>query len=509
MRFVDRVVDSTVPARLGRSYRFLLSSSVASNLGDGISLAAGPLLVASQTRDPLLVALAALLQRLPWLLFGLLAGAIADRVDRRRLVIVVDSLRTAMLLAVAVTIVTGTIGVAVVLVAMFLLGTAETFADLASSALLPSVVEREDLGVANARIMGGFITANQLVGPPIGAALFAIGMVWPFTVNALCVAFGAVLISRVTLAHAEEAAAAVAARSIRREVAEGMRWLWHHAAVRTLAVTIVTFNVTYGAAWSVLVLYARDHLHMGEVGFGLLTTAGAVGGIAGTAAYGWLERRFGLDTMMRAGLAIETLTHLALALTTSAWVALLIMAVFGAHAFIWGTTSTTIRQRVVPDRLRGRVGSVYMLGMFGGIVVGNALGGLIASRWGLTAPFWFGAWVPECSLPSCGVSSVTSPTTLRRLRRLAGLAHPVTHEPTPRRSEAARAAVLAQAPAEDPPGVDPDDLGGHARHDRLLPLECLRLPADLHAPGSPGPGRGQVVDDERDLAVVEDVAPLR
>jgi predicted MFS family arabinose efflux permease len=163
-----------------------------------------------------------------------------------------------------------------------------------------------------------------------------------------------------------------------------------HPPMRTLALTIVLFNVTYGAAWSVLVLYAGDRLGMDEIGFGLITTAIAIGGIIGTLSYGRLERRFSLADIMRVGLLIETFTHLALALTTSPSVALVSMVVFGAHAFIWGTTSTVVRQRAVPDALLGRVTGVYHVGVLGGIVVGTPIGGLLARTFGITAPFWFG-----------------------------------------------------------------------------------------------------------------------
>jgi predicted MFS family arabinose efflux permease len=115
----------------------------------------------------------------------------------------------------------------------------------------------------------------------------------------------------------------------------------------------------------------------------------AVGGLLATGIYGWLTSRVTLGNLMRAGLIIETFTHLALALTTTAWIALVIMFVFGAHAFVWGTTSTSVRQRAVPIALQGRVSSVYLIGVQGGIVVGSVIGGAIAGAWGVTAPFWF------------------------------------------------------------------------------------------------------------------------
>ena len=383
---MSRIVETIVPARLGSGFRWLLASSWISNLGDGIAIAAGPLLVASQTHEAFLVALAALLQWLPPLLFGLHAGAIADRLNRKLIVVTVDLLRAGVLLVLTASIVTDTVSIAVVLVALFLLGTAEVFADSTSQTLLPMLVRRDDLGIANARLQSGFITVNQLAGPPIGAALFAAGSAWPFVTQAVLVTLGALLITRIVLPpHGREWGSS----HIRGDIAEGFRWVRHHAAVRTLVLTIFTFNITFGAAWSVLVLYATQRLGMGPVGFGLLTTVSAVGGLLGTLSYGWITRRVSLGDIMRIGLVIETVTHLALAITRTPWVAMVIFFVFGAHAFVWGTTSITVRQRAVPTELQGRVGSVNTVGVYGGLVLGSGLGGLLAQRWGLTAPFWF------------------------------------------------------------------------------------------------------------------------
>ncbi len=381
-------MDIAAPPRLGVGFRWLLGSSWITNLSDGIAIAAGPLLVASQTDDPLLVALAALLQWLPPLLFGLYAGALSDRLDRRLIVIVVNGIRAAVLAVMAASIVTDNVSIVVVLGSLFVLGTAEVFADNTSQTLLPMIVRRQDLAVANSRLQTGFITVNQLAGPPLGAALFAAGMALPFIAQALLVAGGALLVSRVVLPVLPGDSAR--RTHIRQDIGEGLRWVRHHAAVRTLVLTIFIFNITFGAAWSVLVLYATQRLGMGEIGFGLLTTISAAGGILGTLTYGWITRRVSLGNIMRIGLVIETLTHLGLAVTTSQVVAMGIFFVFGAHAFVWGTTSITVRQRAVPDALQGRVGSVNTVGVFGGLVVGSGVGGLLARQFDVTAPFWFG-----------------------------------------------------------------------------------------------------------------------
>jgi MFS family permease len=382
-----RIVDVIAPPRLGRSFRFLLAAAIVNNAGDGVVIAAGPLLVASQTHDPFLVSLALFSEYLPIFVFGLVGGVIADRVNRRQMVVVANVGRALVLTVLVATILTGTVSIAVVLLALFALGTAEVFADSASSTLIPSLVTRADLGIANARMQGAFLLTNQLLTPPIGAFLFAVGTALPFAMNAACFALGAVLISRVITSPREPAGRG---SGVIGEMIEAIRWLVAHPPMRTLALTILTFNMTFGAAFSVLVLYAVDRLGMNDVGFGLMTTAIAIGGVIGTASYGALERRFSLADIMRGGLLIETFTHLSLAITRSPLVALATLVVFGAHAFVWGTTSTVVRQRAVPNEILGRVGGVYRVAITGGMVIGTPLGGLIARGFGLTAPFWFG-----------------------------------------------------------------------------------------------------------------------
>jgi predicted MFS family arabinose efflux permease len=383
---VRRAAELIAPSRLGSGFRWLLASSWVTNLGDGITLAAGPLLVASQTRDPFTVALAAFLLRLPWLLFGLYAGVAADRLNRRALLIGTSLTRLAILLLLAAAILTRRVDIAVVLVALFAFGVVETFGDTTSTTLLPMLVGKDDLGIANARAVTGTVVWNQLAGPPAGAALFAAGMALPFVSEAVCLAAGVALIARIRLPP--HGSAGAARGRVRADIREGWRWLWQHKAVRTLAITIFTFNVTFGAAWSVLVLYAREQLGLGALGYGLITACIAAGGLAGTACYGWLERHVHLGVIMRGGLVIETLTHLTLALSHEAWLALIVFTVFGAHAAVWATTSTAVRQRAVPAQIRGRVGSVYLTGVVGGILVGSLLGGAAASAWGIAAPFW-------------------------------------------------------------------------------------------------------------------------
>jgi MFS family permease len=381
------VATAIAPPRLGPGFRLLLASSWTSNLGDGVALAAGPLLVASLTSDPLVVAAASSLQMLPWVVFGLYAGVLADRVDRRRLVVVANLARGGVVVVLATTVFSDVVTVPVVLVAMFCLGTAETFVDTTTATLLPMLVDGDDLGVANARLQFGNNTINRLAAPPIGAALFAVGASVPFATQAVSILLAVVLVARI---GATPPASADRTAPVRREIAEGLRWVWANPAIRLLVFTILAFNITFGAVHGILVLYVAERLGLGEVGFGAFVAFGAAGAILGTLVYTRLERLLGRSGIMRAGLVVETATHLVLALTDRPAFAFGIMFVFGIHEAAWGTTASTLRQRLVPNELQGRVTSVYMLSVLGSMVTGQVLGGVMAGIWGITAPFWFG-----------------------------------------------------------------------------------------------------------------------
>jgi predicted MFS family arabinose efflux permease len=384
---VSALVETVFPTRLGTGFRWLVGSSWVTNLGDGMLIAAGPLLVASQTRNPVLVSAAMLALTGPWLVFGLFAGAMADRLDRRRVIMTANAVRGLVVAGMCAVIATGAVNIALVLIAMVALGTAETFADATSGTLAPMLVEKRDLGIANSRLMAGMITGNQLVGPALGALVFSLGMVWPFVLVVVCIAVGVVLVSRIgtppgsVREHVDT--------HVRQDIADGVRWLMGNPPVRTLALIIVVFNATWAAPWSVLVLWALERVGIDEAGFGLLTTAAALGGLIATFSYGRLEKVVPLATLMRSVLLAEVGFHLAMALTTSPWAAYPLMVFFGAYAFVWGTLSQAVRQRAVPSELQGRVGSVYLICVMGGMLVGSLLGGVIAHFWGLTAPWWF------------------------------------------------------------------------------------------------------------------------
>lgn len=375
--------------RLGPEYWKFWTASTVSNAGDGIMLAAGPLLAASLTRDPVLVAGLVFAQRLPWLLFTLVSGALVDRLDRRRLMVVVGLIRGAAAATLGVAVVLDVATIPLLYAILFAMGVAETLFDTAAIAVVPAVVPEGSLDKANSRMFGAQMVAQELVAPPAGGLLFATVAAAPFLLDGVALVVAAALL--LTLRGSFHAALpdGVVRGTLRAEIAEGARWLWGHRLLRMLALAIGMMNLTLSAAVAILVLYAQERLGLGPVGYGLLFSAIAVGGVAmslfAERVIGWL----GQGRALQVGLVIEASTHVVLALSRSAVAVGVTLALFGAHAIVWSTISTSLRQQLVPAGLLGRVNSVYMLFGAGSMALGAVLGGLLARGFGLTAPFWF------------------------------------------------------------------------------------------------------------------------
>lgn len=375
---------------LGPDFAKLWTASTVSNLGDGVTLVAGPLLAATLTRNPLLIGALMFAQRLPWLLFSLLSGALVDRLDRRQVMATVDLFRAVVMGLLTVAVLLHAASIPLLCTTFFLLGTAETLFDNAAVSILPAVVPKGSLTKANGRLLGAQIVTNDLAAPPLGGLLFAAAAAVPFLLDAASFVAAAVLVAAMRGSFRVERPAGVERATLRADIAEGVRWLAGHQLLRLLGVAIGLMNLTLSAATAILVLYAQERLGLGPVGYGVLIASLAIGGIAASLVAERVVGRLGPATTMRVGLLIEASTHLVLALTSKPLVAGAILALFGFHAMTWSVVSISLRQELIPGRLLGRVNSAYAVFSYGGSSLGALLGGLLAGRFGLTAPFWCG-----------------------------------------------------------------------------------------------------------------------
>ncbi len=374
------------PPDLGGPFWRLWSSSTVSAAGDGLTFVALPLLAARLTRDPAQVALVQAAEQSAWLVLGLVSGALADRWDRLRIMAVTDLVRFVMFGAFAFAVADGRAGLPLVVGFAFVVGLLGVFNLNAASAFLPAVVHRDRLETANTWLQVGMTVPSTMLGPPIGGVLFVAAVSLPFTVDSVSfLASGLVVLSlrgRVRLP-----ARAEAPPPLRAALAEGVRYLWRSQVLRTLCLLLAVFNGVSAAVLGVLVLVATDLLGLSERGYGLLLVVFAVGGLLGMAASSRVRAALGTSGIVVMVLAVQAVAMLAFGLAPSVPMLAITSVAAGATSGMWNVATISLRQRIVPDALLGRVTSAYRLVAFAAMPVGAALGGLLARGYGLAAPF--------------------------------------------------------------------------------------------------------------------------
>jgi MFS family permease len=408
---------------LGANYWKLWTASVVSNLGDGVGMIAYPWLASSLTRSPLHIAAVAVVTRLPWLLFSLPAGVITDRVDRRRLAAWMDVFRFLLTLGVAFAVLatqgdlaspemiesgaasppaSAGLLLTLVYVAALLLGTAEVFRDNSAQTLMPAIVDKENLEKANGRLWGAEMVMNSFVGPPLAGVLIAAAFSLPFFVDAGTFAVAAALVFLIAgefrpKKDAGETTDAV--QSFWTDLKEGVRWLWSHPLFRPMAIALGILNGTMMMTMATFVLFAQEVLELDATRFGLLTTGVALGGVVGSLVAHSVSKLLGQGGSLFATILAGAGSLLVSGLTSSFWVFWAMGFVSAFTGTLWNVITVSLRQSLIPDRILGRVNSVYRFIGWGIMPIGSALGGVVVAlaeptlgrEWALRAPFLLAA----------------------------------------------------------------------------------------------------------------------
>lgn len=368
---------------LGRTFWQLAISSGLSNLADGIFKVALPLVAIGFTRSPTLIAGLTLAVTLPWLLFPLPAGALADRLDRRRAMIGANIVRAALLAVLCV----GVENIWLLYAVAICVGVAETMYDTSAQSILPQVVDRELLPRANGRLFAVELTANEFVGPALAGVVVALGATVAFGTPT---ALWALAVAALFLMRGSYRAERTARATLRADIAEGLRFLFRHRLLRTLAVMVGVSNFTGNAVMAILVLYAvgpGSAMNLSTQAFGLLLAGFAAGSLAGSFVAGWIERRLGRSPALSLTIMTRALPFAALAVTANPYVIGALFFLGGATNIVWNIITVSLRQRVTPDHLLGRVNSGYRVVAWGSIPLGAATGGLLAQVFGLRPVF--------------------------------------------------------------------------------------------------------------------------
>jgi MFS family permease len=389
--------------RLGSAYWRLWWANAVSYAGDGALVSALPLFAVTVTKDPRLISLVSAAMFLPWLLLSLPAGAIVDRHDRVALMWRSQTVQFAVMAVLTILIMTRVAGIAVLAAAGFLLGCAEVVFSNAEQSALPALVPADLLPRANGNQQVVLTIGETFVGPPLGSALFAVRAALPFGLDAVSFAGSAALLaglprtaksrttqSRTTRPRSEQ--------RMRAQIAEGVRWLAGHRLLRTVALLLGVSNFSSQMGQATLVLLATQTLHVGTRGYGLLWTAAAVGSVLGGLVNPAITRRLGLLTSLIVAMAAFAALDVGIGLAPDFAAAAALMACNGFFVTMWNVVTVTMRQRIVPAELLGRVNSVYRMLGWGLMPLGALAGGFIAHAAGLRAAYIVGGVLSGAAL---------------------------------------------------------------------------------------------------------------
>ncbi|MFZ3498335.1 MFS transporter [Streptomyces sp. 5.8] len=375
------------PVGFGR----LWTAQTVSSLGDGVMHAALPLIALTLTRDPMALAVVTAVGTLPWLLFGVLGGALVDRWDRRRTMWVADAGRAVLLVIPVAAAVLDVLSIPLLAAVAFLLGLGGLFFDTAATAYLPDLLGRDPalLERANSRLRGTQTAASGFAGPPAGSALLALGRAVPLLADALSFAVSALLVRSLPALPAP--VRPEARESLLRQARAGASYVFKDRLLLGLALRPAVGNIAFLAVETVLALFAHDRLGIDTFGFGLLLTAEATGGLLGAGIASFLGRRLGTGTALTCTAAVEGLAILGLAVAPNPYVAGLALAVCGAGMGATMVLAPSLRQAIVPAHLMGRVASTSRMLAMCAAPFGAFLGGWLATSYDIRTPLYAAA----------------------------------------------------------------------------------------------------------------------
>ena len=372
------------------AYWRLWTAGAISNLGDGVFAVALPLMAARITDDRVSVGLIATFFTIPWLLFAVPAGVLIDRSDRRRVMVTADTCRAALVGALALVAAFADVQIWMLWVLAFGLGTGEVFFDSTSQTIIPAIVPGEQLERANGYSYATEIATNTFLGMPLGSVLFGFVVWLPFGLDAASFVAAATLAASLRGTF-RPAPGGPSGQSMTQSLRAGVRWLWHHRLLRSVAIAAGSANLAYGATQATLVLFALDELGLGERLFGpVLAIVGAGSVLAGFTGGRVIQRLGRRATIIVVGI-LPILTCATVGLFPHPAVAVPMYAVQAASSTLFTIVTLSLRQQLIPDHLLGRVNSVYRWFAAGGMALGALAGSFVAEAFGLRAPYFLAA----------------------------------------------------------------------------------------------------------------------
>lgn len=364
-----------------------------------------PLLATTLTRQPLQIAGVTFAGRVPWLMLALPAGAIADRTDRRRLMMAADIVRAAVLMIVIILVATHRMDMAFLYCLVLALGMCDPFFTAANQATLPDLVGDDLLARANGLLYVGGSAAEQSLGPALGGALFSFAHAVPFVGDAASFAASGLLLSG--LPHTNQEVPVTAKPRLWADIRSGFDWYRQSRPLCALTGVVAVLALSQGMVTGILVLFALERLHLGGTGYGAFIAVSALGNVAGGLIADRMVRRLGTATVLVVGSALAGVSYLVTSAMASPFAAAALLSLEAVAVVLGNVAAISFRQGVTPPHLQGRVTTIWRTVIWGAIPLGALAGGGIAAVAGVRAPLAVAG----------GIQLLLAPVAARSLRR--------------------------------------------------------------------------------------------
>ncbi len=391
-------------------YMLLWSGQTVSSTGTQVSQLAFPLLILAVTHSPAQAGFAGALRALPYLIFSLPAGALIDRWDRKRTMILCDTGRALSMASIPIALFLGHLTVLQLYLVSAIEGTLFVFFNIAEVACLPRVVTKEQLSAANAQ-NASTEGITSLLGPSLGGALYAAGRSLPFLTDAISYAASVVSLFFIRAKFQKERT--VARRALWVEIREGLTWLWHQRLIRFIAILTGGYNLIF-AGFTLIVIVLAQNQHASSFVIGLIFAIGGAGGILGAIVAPSIQRRLSFAQVIIGTTWLSALSIPFFAIAPNVVVLGLLLAVSFFMGPIYNVVQMSYRMAIIPDELQGRVNSMFRLIAFGGQPLGLALTGILIQRFGVVVT------ILACSIGMAGFAlAATVNTHVRGARSIA------------------------------------------------------------------------------------------
>lgn len=384
--------DAAVKVPLGSAFARLWTAAAFSNLADGLGRTAVPLIATTLTRDPLAIAALGAVAFLPWLIFGLPAGMIVDRFDRRYIMALANTLRGGVALVLAILATTGTLTIVSLLIATLVFGLGETLFDNATNAVVPAVTPPKALDRANGFMQAAQITIDSFLAAPIAGILFAVSLALPVWLGAAAFIIPVVLAIFLPLSAARPLVAEHEDAPNGAGAGEALSYLWHNHYLRTMTLYTTIIGSSLSFAQAATFLYFLDEQHVPEAVIGFVMSGIGLGALLGSIVSPRLVARFGRGAVMFWTNIVCVFAMTGVWIAPELITAMVSYAAFAACVAVWNVPWGALRQTIIPNRLFGRVLGIIRSVTWGIMPIATLIGGLVA-REDLRLPLIIGAGI--------------------------------------------------------------------------------------------------------------------